>query len=94
MAELENLPALERLDLARMLPLTDDDLTHLSTLRRLKQLTLYGPQITDTGLAHLTGLNGLEQLHLDYLSVTSVGVELLRQALPGCQIDWCGRHVA
>src|SRR5262245_44856035 len=93
LAHLGDLPALERLDLARMLPIADGDLVHLAPLRQLKRLTLYGPQITDEGLAHLTGLTRLEQLDLSYMSATSDGVQRLPLALPGCQINFCGGQI-
>ncbi len=87
-ARLTDLPALERLRLGMMLPVSDDDMRRLATLTRLKQLTLYAPLVTDEGLAHLAALTGLERLHVDYTSATQDGIDRLRAALPGCDIQW------
>jgi hypothetical protein len=88
LAHLPDLPALERLDLGVMLPLTDGDLGRFAGLRRLKRLTIYAPQVTDQGLEHLASLSGLERLDVDYTSVTQDGIDRLRAALPKCEIIW------
>lgn len=70
---LENLPAIEVLDLSS----TDVDDAALEKLRgagHLKDLSLYGTSITDDGLRHLAGLKELKDLWLDETAVTDAGV--------------------
>jgi hypothetical protein len=85
---LDDLPALEYLELGIMLPLTDDDFRHVGSLSRLRHLTIYSPQLSDQGLEHLAALTALERLSMDYTSVTQRGIDRLQTALPHCEIEW------
>jgi len=54
-------------------PWDDTDLAHLSGLKSLKLLDLFGTQVTDAGLAHLSGLTSLQWLRLSGPRVTDAG---------------------
>ena len=53
---------------------------------RATNLILHETQVTDAGLEHLKGPTSLEWLFLDNTQVTAEGREMLRKALPNCQI--------
>jgi Leucine-rich repeat (LRR) protein len=66
LAELANLPRLERLCLWGNSPLSDRHLQYLEGLTRLKSLTLWGEaaeRLTDASLASIGKLRDLEELH-------------------------------
>ncbi len=86
LSHLGDLPALERLELGIMLPLTDADLANVAALAELRELTIYAQQVTDAGLEHLASLRRLEQFHIDSASVTRAGIDRLQQALPACHV--------
>jgi hypothetical protein len=62
LANLTDLPHLERLILQCALRVTDDGLVHLEGLRQLKFLWFGYSNITDNGLVHLKDLSNLEEL--------------------------------
>ena len=57
---------------------TDQGLSHLSSLRHLLVLRLSETSITDAGLACLSGLNNLPVLDLSYTNVTDAGMKHLK----------------
>ncbi len=56
-------------------------------LVNLTYLNLYGAAVTDAGLAQLTGLKNLRNLYVWQTKVTDEGIQKLKQALPGVNID-------
>ena len=90
--------------------ITDDGLVHLSSLKKLRILSLFRNSIGDAGMVHLEQLTALEQLNLeetglsdrgipklcnlknlerismDHESVSQKGEDMLREAIPECQI--------
>ena len=84
---LARFPDITGVFLDRSSALTDDDLEHLSHLKRLKVLTLDDTKVTDAGLDRLTGFTELQQLDLRFTAVTKEGVMRLQSALPRCQIN-------
>ncbi|HVX15347.1 MAG TPA: hypothetical protein VHC22_29425 [Pirellulales bacterium] len=61
-------------DLLDTMRITDDVLTHLEPLRKLRRLPLNYTRITDAGLVHLQGLTKLRWLWLDNTQVTDAGL--------------------
>jgi hypothetical protein len=70
---------------------SDADMEHVGQLRELvefhSELKLRGTRITDSGLAHLKALTSLKGLDLRETTISEVGLDGLRQALPGLTID-------
>jgi len=54
----------------------------------LRELDLSGCRITDNGLKHIANVRGLQRLVLDRTQVTPKGIQLLRSALPECDIQY------
>jgi hypothetical protein len=67
---------------------SDEGLIHLKPLRQLKTLRLDSAKITDSGSRELQAHRQLEHLNLYHTLVTEQGYELLKKALPGCEIVW------
>ena len=55
---------------------------------RPTKLSLDGPAYTDGALVHLSRRTSLKSLTLSRTNISAASVERLRQALPGCQIDY------
>ena len=89
LASLANLKNLARLDLSYT-KVTDAKLDSILPLDKLTFLSLSGTKITDRGLETLSALKSLKALHLRDTALTSSGVAKLKEALPGCTIDWNG----
>jgi len=68
--------------------ITDPGLVALADAKRLRELDLSGCRITDNGLKHIANAPGLKRLVLDRTSVTPKGIQLLRSALPECDIQY------
>ncbi len=79
-----------RAHLPHLSSITDAGLADLRPLTGLQKLDLVDCQITDAGLHHLTGLTQLQELDLSLTDVTATGVQLLRHALPHCEIKFSG----
>jgi hypothetical protein len=60
---------------------------HLAGLRQLTWLDLTHSRVTDACVRHFTGLMWLEQLRLADTGVTEARADLLRQALPYCDVS-------
>ncbi|XP_070709452.1 uncharacterized protein [Pempheris klunzingeri] len=74
------------LDLTDYTQVTDQGVNQLSTMTRLKKLSLSNTQVTDAGLPSLCGLLELQELCLDRTAVTSRGVSELITCLPHLQV--------
>lgn len=66
--------------------ITDEQLVHIGTLRRLRLLDLKGTRVTDVGLENLWGLTEVQFLRLEETRVTEHGISRLQKALPNCHI--------
>uniref|UniRef100_A0A1A7YYE5 Uncharacterized protein n=1 Tax=Iconisemion striatum TaxID=60296 RepID=A0A1A7YYE5_9TELE len=80
------LSLLSELDLTDYTQVTDQGVHQLSTMTRLKKLSLSNTQVTDAGLSSLRGLQELQELCLDRTAVTSRGVAELITCLPHLQV--------
>jgi len=66
--------------------ITDDGLSQLERLKKLKHLTL--PQgVTNDGLSHLDGLTSLKTLILPKRNFSQIALDSLQDALPDCAIS-------
>ena len=79
--------SLKQLTLQEYSSVTDDGLAELIRLDRLEQLNLQGPQFSDAGLEHLAKVKTLKSLTLERTSATQSGIDMLKRALPGCQVS-------
>ncbi|KAK7881700.1 hypothetical protein WMY93_030109 [Mugilogobius chulae] len=86
MAALSNLTLLCELDLTDYTHVTDQGVSYLSSLIRLRKLSLSNTQVSDAGLPFLRGLQELQDLCLDRTAVTSRGVADLIVRLPHLQV--------
>jgi len=59
---------------------------NVKALSQLQWLNLSDTEVTDAGVIHLEGLMQLEVLGLRNTKISDTGVEILRQALPNCEI--------
>ena len=66
---------------------TDAELEPLGRLKVLYRLDLQKCRITNAGLEHLKGLTNLEFLDLNETETTPEGRDILRKALPNCNIE-------
>lgn len=78
LAELEELPDLDTLDLAST-AVTDEGLAVLKRLSGLRTLALSRTKITDAGLAHVAALAELRALLLYRTKITDAGIEHLKK---------------
>ncbi|XP_029443111.1 uncharacterized protein LOC115083435 [Rhinatrema bivittatum] len=78
--------SLLELDLTDYTHVTDEGIRHLTSLLRMKKLSLSNTLLTDSGLLHLQNLQHLEDLCLDRTSVTSKGVSKCIPHLPHLQV--------
>ncbi|XP_045910362.1 uncharacterized protein si:ch73-173p19.1 isoform X1 [Micropterus dolomieu] len=83
---LSRLSLLFELDLTDYTQVTDEGVSQLSTMARLKKLSLSNTQVTDAGLPSLRSLQELQELCLDRTAVTSGGVAELITCLPHLQV--------
>ncbi|XP_040921472.1 uncharacterized protein si:ch73-173p19.1 isoform X2 [Toxotes jaculatrix] len=83
---LADLSLLSELDLTDYTQVTDQGVKQLSTMTRLKKLSLSNTQVTDAGLPSLRGLQELQDLCLDRTAVTSRGVAELIVCLPHLEV--------
>lgn len=86
LAFLSRLSLLLELDLTDYTQVTDQGVSQLSIMNRLKKLSLSNTQVTDAGLPSLRGLQELQELCLDRTAVTSRGVAELITCLPHLQV--------
>lgn len=66
--------------------LSDEGLSHLASIPRLEQLSLYGPTFTDRGIEHLSQLKGLDCLRIWAPNITDTGIQKLQEQLPDCEV--------
>ncbi|KAM3593406.1 uncharacterized protein V6R79_012311 [Siganus canaliculatus] len=83
---ISRLSLLSELDLTDYTQVTDQGVGQLSSMTRLKRLSLSNTQVTDAGLPSLRGLTELQELCLDRTAVTSRGVSQLITCLPHLQV--------
>ncbi len=83
---LKKLPGLRTLHLSGML-VSDGGLKELAGLKNLQRLALSRLAVTDAGLPNLIQLINLQTLVISDTNVTDAGIELLKTALPHCQIQ-------
>uniref|UniRef100_A0A3B4D6K3 UBX domain-containing protein n=1 Tax=Pygocentrus nattereri TaxID=42514 RepID=A0A3B4D6K3_PYGNA len=77
---------LSEVDLTDYTQITDHGITQLSTMNRLKKLSLSNTQVSDAGLVALVTLKELVELCLDRTAVSSRGVAALITHLPYLQV--------
>ncbi|XP_072513103.1 uncharacterized protein [Salminus brasiliensis] len=77
---------LSEVDLTDYTQITDKGITHLSSMTRLKKLSLSNTQLSDAGLVALVTLKELVELCLDRTVVSSRGVASLITQLPYLQV--------
>ncbi|XP_038153912.1 uncharacterized protein si:ch73-173p19.1 isoform X2 [Cyprinodon tularosa] len=80
------LTLLSQLDLKDYTKVTDQGVSQLASMTRLRKLSLSNTQVTDAGLPSLRGLLELQELCLDRTAVTSRGVAELITCLPQLQV--------
>ncbi|XP_067107645.1 uncharacterized protein si:ch73-173p19.1 [Osmerus mordax] len=83
---LSRLSLLSELDLTDYTHVTDQGVSELASMTRLKKLSLSNTQVTDAGLPSLRCLQELLELCLDRTAVTSRGVAALVTCLPHLQV--------
>ncbi|XP_008306425.1 F-box protein At3g58530-like [Cynoglossus semilaevis] len=86
LSHLSALSLLSELDLTDYTQVTDTGVQSLSTLTKLRRLSLSNTHVTDAGLPSLCGLQALEDLCLDRTAVTSQGVAELIIRLTHLQV--------
>ena len=67
--------------------LTDAGLLHLGKLVSLEVINLYATGVTDAGLQNLAGLKHLQKVYLWQSKVTEEGAKMLRDAIPGVEVN-------
>ncbi|MEO8270004.1 MAG: hypothetical protein ABI557_09795, partial [Aureliella sp.] len=67
--------------------LTDAGLPYLAGLTKLKFLHLGSTPVTDAGMPSLVSLKSLMDLKVTRTAVTEAGVEVIRQSIPGIDIQ-------
>ena len=88
LAHAAKIPTLRRLDASHAPSVGDDSLKLLARLPLLEELKLGSAQITDDGLQELAAAKSLKKLSLSGVkTVTSTGVDRLRQARPDLAIE-------
>lgn len=85
-AHLAGLTELEWLNLDNT-QLTDAGLPHLSGLAKLNFLHLGSTPVTDAGMPSLVSLKSLKDLKVTRTAVTEAGVEVVKQAIPGVEVQ-------
>jgi hypothetical protein len=68
----------------------DEIVPHISSLKDLYQLNLFGSKLTDQGLQGLEQMASLKCLVVSNTRVSDEGVERFRSARPDCEV-WCER---
>ncbi|MCA1557117.1 MAG: hypothetical protein LC731_01100, partial [Acidobacteria bacterium] len=61
---------------------TDEGLTNLKAMTRLKKLSLFRTAVSDAGIAHLKVLVNLETLLIGGSRISAEGAKELQKALP------------
>lgn len=68
--------------------ITDDSLRFVGRSSAIYKLQIDSNQITDEGLLHLADLKSLKRLDVSGKGITAAGVQLLRERLPGCEVNY------
>lgn len=78
MLSLAKFKNLERVELRKFVALLDDDLFHLSSLKKVTSLEFEANALTDHGLAHLSSMDSLRDLRIEGSgAITGRGLESL-----------------
>lgn len=85
-AHLQGLTNMEWLNLDNT-HISDAALPHLKGMLKLNFLHLGSTAVTDKGMPDLTGLKSLKDLKVTRTAVTEAGVEVVRTAIPGVDIQ-------
>lgn len=85
LAHLANLSKLRILSLFRN-DITNKGIAHLAGLSNLQQLNLEETGFSDEGMATLCKLSSLTRVSMDHERVSQKSEDMLRKALPDCQI--------
>lgn len=96
LANLQYLPKLEKLYLARTL-ISDKGLVHLRQLYQLRRLSLWGTNISDDGLRHLARLRSLELLDIHDVNATpyqNIGTGVTQGPMATKRLTWDPEYVA
>jgi len=56
-------------------------------IKSLEILDLRGTKATDACIESIRSMPRLKRLHVGGTAITPVGIEAIRKALPGCEID-------
>jgi hypothetical protein len=83
---IRNMPNLYRLQLQNT-NTEDEYLTSLSGLKYLNTLNLFGTQITDGSIPHLVKMEQLEVLFIGNTPLREMGLDSIRQLLPGVSVN-------
>ncbi len=67
---------------------TNEDVAYLACSHQLELLTLNDTSVTDIAVPYLSRMGSLKKLHLHHTGVSEVGLATLREALPGCKVEW------
>ena len=67
--------------------LSDEGLPHLSAMGALTFLHLGSTGVTDAGMPHLVSLKSLKDLKVTRTAVTEEGVAVVREAIPGVEVQ-------
>lgn len=89
-AGIAKLPELKHLNLNFCEALEDEGIGKIAALPKLEVLTLHGvSRMSDVALTAIARLKSLKVLHLPLHTapITSAGIEKLKAALPGCEIN-------
>lgn len=88
-AGIEHLSGLSELEWLNLdnTQLTDAGLPYLAGLTKLKFLHLGSTPVTDAGMPALVSLKSLKDLKVTRTAVTEAGVDVLKQAIPGIEIQ-------
>ena len=87
---LSGLSKLQYLNLMGCSNINDDSLKAISSFTNLEELILYnncgGPKLTDDSIQHLSKLVKLKTLDIRGTNISTKGIKLLKESIPGCEI--------
>lgn len=85
---LSALTALTELQIQESRLISGANLAPLKSLETLEVLQLYAVDVDDTAVATLSELKSLKRLWIRRTKLTNEGYEMLKSALPGCEVDF------
>jgi hypothetical protein len=90
---LQNLPALEVIELCGVKRITDDGLVHLAGLNGLKVLSLSRANMEGSGLRHIRSLHNLVRLSIDNVSLIDEDLEHLQDMPSLTMLSVANTHI-